>query len=308
MHPIKRLFFILLLSFCWSPSFLFIKFAIETLPPFTIVTYRLGIAAFFMIGILILKRRKLPLNLTFWKHISFTALFSTVIPFSLFCYAEQTIESALAAILNGTSPMFTALLAHYTLASDRLSTQKSVGIFLSLFGLVFLFSPGLNLDINGSSFGMIAALTASSCYAFGHVYAKKYLTGYPSFIVPTAQLIAGTLILSPIAFTFDPFVIPSFSSLMGVCGLALFGTFTAFLLYYYLLEHCGPTAISTSACLFPIGGMLLGFFFLGENLAMGSVFAALLILLGAMLVNQVFSWKSSTASTLSPIANVSKSG
>ena len=61
----------------------------------------------------------------------------------------------------------------------------------------------------------------------------------------------------------------------------------AFILYYYLIEHCGPTAVSMIACFFPVTAMLLGFAFLGERMTAGGLAASGLILLGLMIVNDV---------------------
>lgn len=294
MSPVRRLFLIISLTAMWSPSFLFIKLAIAELPPMTIVTLRVTIAAIVMSFILLWKRRSLPATPIFWFHSAILALFSSVLPFCLFCYAEKSIESALAAILNGSTPMFTAVIAHFFLSSDRLHPQKVVGIGLSAAGLLFLFAPNLQQNFSGPSLGMLAAATAALCYAISHVYAKKYQAGHIPFVVPSAQLICSSLMLAPLAFLYDdPFTLamPSYSAILGICGLSLFGTIFAFIIYYRLLDHCGPTAISMVACFFPVVGMLLGFFFLGESLTWGGLAASALIFLGVVIVNEVVDLK-----------------
>lgn len=290
MTPIKRVFLILALTAMWSPSFLFIKLAIEELPPFTIVGLRVSLATLILGGLLALKRQPLPLNAQFWFHSAVMALFASVMPFALFCYAEKTIESALAAILNGCSPMFTAMLAHLFIPSDRLQPQKVVGIALGAGGLAALFAPNIAEGFNGSTLGIIAGASAAFCYAVSHVYAKKYITGQPPFVTPLAQLLCSSIMLLPLMFIYDdplnlPF--PSARALLGIAGLTLLGTVIAFIIYYKLLEHCGPTAISMVACFFPVGGILLGFVFLGETLSWASLGASMLILLGLLVVNEV---------------------
>ena len=272
----------------WSPSFLFIKLAIEELPPFTIVALRVSIATLILGGILALRRQALPKDLMFWFHTTVMALFASVMPFVLFCYAEQTIESALAAILNGCSPMFTALLAHLFIPSDRLHPQKVIGIGLGAGGLAALFAPNIAHGLSGSTIGILAGASAAFCYAVSHVYAKKYITGQPPYVSPTAQLLCSSILLLPLMFLYDDplnLAFPSVRAWVGVAGLSLFGTVIAFIIYYKLLEHCGPTAISMVACFFPVGGILLGFAFLGETLSWASFGASFLILLGLLTVN-----------------------
>jgi len=290
MSPLKKLLVTIALTAMWSPSFLFIKLAVEELPPFTIVASRVTLGALGFIGVLLFLRRTLPTSGKFWVHSSIMALFSSVLPFVLFCYAEQSIDSALAGILNGSSPMFTALLAQAFVTTDRMSVKKAFGIVFSLFGLIFLFAPNLMNGVSGNALGMMAATTAAFCYATSHVYAKLFIAGQKPFIAPAAQLIISALLLVPVALYYDaPWTLPapSMYAIGGVLGMAVFGTFIAFILYYYLLEHCGPTAISMIACFFPAGAMLLGFVFLGERMTVSDLAASGLILLGLMIVNDV---------------------
>lgn len=292
MTPNKRFFYMLALTAMWSPSFLFIKLAIEDLPPVTIVSLRVTLGALIIGGILFWKRLKLPSDWRFWLTTCIMSFFSSMFPFCLFCYAEQTIDSALAALLNGTTPMFTAILAQLFVASDRMNYQKGLGITLCLTGILLLFAPKLQSGVDGTLLGMIAALVAAFSYSISHVYAKLYLSGQKPFIAPAAQLIASSLMLWPLALTYDrcwELDWPPMKAMIGVCGLAFFGTVCAFIIYYKLLDYSGPTAISTVACFFPAVGMMLGFLFLNEAFTPLSMMAAIIILVGMLSVNEVIS-------------------
>lgn len=290
MSPLKRLLFTLALTAMWSPSFLFIKFAVAELPPMTIAASRITLSFILLFALLRWKRTPLPKSPRFWLHATVVGLVSTALPFSLFCYAEQSIDSSLAAMLNGSSPMFTALLAQLFIPSDRLNLQKGIGIAFCGVGLMVLFAPNLLQGVGGTGYGMLAGVLAAISYAIHHVYGKKYITGYAPFVAPTASLLMAALLLWPAALWNDGVALlplPSFSALGGVCGLALFGTVIAFIIYYKLLEESGPVAISLASCLFPLGGIVLGVLFLDENLTVMHLVAAALILLGMTLVNQI---------------------
>lgn len=293
MAPIHRFLLMLTLTMMWSPSFLFIKLAVEDFPPLVIVALRVSLATLLLVGIMLWKRISLPVSFTFWFHATMMAFLASALPFFLFCYAEQYIESALAAILNGCTPMFTAILAQLFLPSDRITPQKAMGVALSAGGLLLLFAPNIITGLSGTAMGLIAGTTAALSYAISHIYAKKYITGLPQFVAPTSQLISSTVLMVPLTLWFEsPFSlpIPSFTAMAAVGGLALFGTVIAFIIYYKLMEVSGPTAISTVACFFPVGGMILGFFFLGETLTLGGLLASGMILVGLMTVNEVISW------------------
>ncbi len=290
MSPIKRFFSILALTAMWSPSFLFIKLAVNEIPPITIVASRVSLGAIGFVAILLWLRRPFPRAPLFWVHSTMMALLGSIIPFYLFCCAEETIESSLAAIINGTTPMFTALLAQFFVVSDKMNLKKAIGIILSLGGLIPLFAPDILQGFSSSALGMMIATLAAFNYAVGHIYAKKYIVGQQPFIAPAAQLLVSSALLIPLSFVFEaPWNLPSpsLSAMGGIAGMAVIGTFCGSLLYYYVMEHCGPTAVSMVACLIPACGMVLGYLFLNEMITFGSLLASSLILLGMMTVNDV---------------------
>lgn len=290
MNGLKKLSLIFALTMMWSPSFLFIKLAVREIPPLTTVSLRVLLAAIFLSVILLIKGRSFPKSPMFWFHSAMMAFFSSVLPFYSFCCAEQTIDSALAAIINGTTPMFTAFLAHCFIHDDRLSIQKVIGMVFSAVGLVLLFLPNILSGLQGNLTGMFFAVTAAVSYAVSFIYAKKYLTQQPTFVAPTAQILLSAMMLCPFALWFEsPWTLnfPSLYAVGGILGMAIFGTTIAFVIYYKLLEVCGPTALSMVACFFPVGGMFLGYFFLGENITWLGIAAAFLILCGVLVVNNL---------------------
>jgi drug/metabolite transporter (DMT)-like permease len=295
MHPLKRFSLLIVLVILWSQSFLFIKLALIDFSPVSIAFIRVFMASAIFMLALTFSRLTLPKDKKFWMHSSFMALFSSCIPFFLFCYAETSIDSSLAALLNGSTPMFTALLAHQFLPSDKLNVNKTVGIVFSFFGLIMLFAPNLMGSIDVSFWGMVWVIVGSFSYAICHVYAKKYTAGHAVLVAPTAQMLLSALFLSPFAFFHmevgQLYHIPSLQAVAGLTVLAFFGTFVSFIIYYKLIEHSGPTAISMVSCFFPVVGMFTGFFFLKETLTTTDLISSLLILVGLLLVNEVFVWK-----------------
>lgn len=294
---LQRVLLTILLTCLWSSSFLFIKLAVAEIPVITVVAVRVALAAFLMGTIMLFQRRRFPKSREFWLHTTLFATLSSILPVLLFCYAEKSIDSAVAALINGTTPMFTALLAHQFTPSDRLDRQKMAGIALSVGGMLCLFWPALQLGINVTTVGMGAALAGAFCYALSHVYAKRYFSHHEPYVAPSAQLLASSVILMPMALGLDRFytlAFPSATAWLGVGGMALFGTFIGFIVYYRLLAISGPTSLSMTACFFPVGGMLLGYLFLGEAITITGIAAAGMILAGISLVNGVIPWRKTT--------------
>ena len=94
------------LGIAWGSSYLFIKIGVETLAPFTLVASRLAIGTAVLALVLRLSRQGLPRRRSVYGHLVVVALLGIVIPFSLITWGEQSIDSALAAILNGSVPLF----------------------------------------------------------------------------------------------------------------------------------------------------------------------------------------------------------
>lgn len=197
MSPVKRFLLMLALTCMWSPSFLFIKLAVEEIPPLTIASSRVTLAAIMLTMILYGKGFSFPRDRRFWMCTSIMAFFASVLPFYLFCYAETSIDSALAAIINGTTPMFTAVLAQIFVSSDRMTPQKVLGVLFSCCGVLVLFARQLTDGVNGTMLGLSAATLAAFCYSVSHVYGKLYTTGSKPFVAPASQLVLSSLMLLP---------------------------------------------------------------------------------------------------------------
>jgi drug/metabolite transporter (DMT)-like permease len=91
------------LAALWGPSFLFMKVAVEEIPPLTLVLGRVGIAALSLYVIMRWQGNDLPKDRRTWQHFLVVGLFSNALPFVLFSWGEQYIDSALAAIFNGST-------------------------------------------------------------------------------------------------------------------------------------------------------------------------------------------------------------
>jgi len=219
------------------------------------------------------------------------ALFQTSIPFVLLSWAEQHIDSALASILNGLTPLFTILLAHLLTTDDKLTAAKASGIALGLVGVVFFVGPSLQSGVQASTLGIVAMILVAVCYGFAVVYARKHLNKLPGIVTPTGQLVLSTLFLVPLAIIVDqPFnqPLPPPQAIGAVVVLAVFGTALAFTIYYRLLKSAPASYVSMVTYLVPVIGVLLGVFILGEQLSWTDYAGFGLILLGVLIVNGTF--------------------
>ena len=283
-----NLFLLFLLATLWGPSFLFIKVAVAEIPPLTMVTIRVGLAALLLYLFLRLRGGRLPDLGRLWLHFAALGLLAHAIPFTLISWGEIYVDSAVAAILNGTTPLFTMLIAHYAIADERMSWSKLAGMLLGFQGLLFLVWPAIASGFQVSTGGIVAVTLASCSYGFAMVYARKYLRTLPSLVAPTAQLLVATIYMIPLALYFErPFSLswPSLQAVGSLVALAVIGTAMAFVVYYKIIEVAGATYLSMVTYILPVFGVLLGVLILNEQLTWNAYVGCGLILSGVMVVN-----------------------
>lgn len=287
---LRNFSWLLLLAVLWGPSFLFIKVAVQEIPPITLANLRVGIAALILYVILRAKGRKLPRSREMWRHFIIAGFFANALPFALFSWGEIYVDSALASILNGTTPLFTILFAHFFIPEDRITPPKLLGTFIGFIGLVLLVGPSFLQGAEATFWGLLAIIGAAVCYGISIVYIKIYMATLPPFVAPTGQLLTATLILLPLSiFVENPFVmpLPSWQATSSLLALAIFGTAIAFIVYYHIVDSSSATHLSMITYLVPIFGIFLGVVFLNEKIGWTAYIGCLFILLGVMVANGI---------------------
>lgn len=287
----KNLSLLILLAALWGPSFLFIKVAVADIPPLLLVLGRVATGAAFLLIVMRLQHRRLPRERVVWRRLAVVALVQSALPWVLLSWGEQYIDSALASILNGTTPLFTIILAHFLVAGDRMDVSKVTGVLLGFAGLFLLTLPSLAEGVHTTTLGILAVTGASASYGIALVYSRNNLRGLPPLVAPTIQLTIATFYMIPLVLLFTPpwqLPAPSPASVTALLALGIMGTGLAFIVYYRLMETASPTYVSMVTYVIPVFGVILGVVILGEQLTWFALAGFALILLGVMAVNGVF--------------------
>ncbi len=287
----KNFFMLVFLASLWGPSFVFIKVAVESIPPVTLVLCRVGIATILLYVVLRLQNGRLPKSRTTWKHLAFVGLVSNTVPFILFAWGEQYLDSALASILNGTTPLFTIILAHFFVVDDRLNATKIAGVMFGFFGLILLVIPSVTDGAQATTLGVFALACAALFYGIAIVYGRKHLRGLPPLVAPTGQLLMATLYLLPVSLIWErPWTLPApeVQSVLALLALAVLGTALAFVVYYRLLEVADASYVAMTTYVIPVFGVILGVLVLGETVTLLMGIGCAFILFGVMIINGVF--------------------
>ena len=284
MKP-KELGALLLLGSLWGASFIFIRIAAPVLGPIWLIDLRVWIAGIVLL-IYALIVRKLPDFKKEWKYYLMLGLLNAAIPFSLIAYSAVHLNASLTAILNATTPLFTAIVARIWL-KEYLSVRKVIGILIGLVGVCILMgwsSVPFTLEV-WLSIG--ASLTAALFYGIGSVYTKLTFTNTPALSLSIGQQLAAGIILIPLSVVTVPTATISLTVMIAVLGLAVLCTAIGYLLYFYLVEHVGPTKTVSVTFLVPLFGIFWGILLLNEHITLGTIVGLIVIFIGVILMNGV---------------------
>jgi drug/metabolite transporter (DMT)-like permease len=261
---------LILLSILWGGSFFFLSIALREVPPFTLVLARLGLSSLLMLGFMAATRRVMPRRAGLWRALFLLALLNTALPFSLFAYAQTDIASGLASILNATTPLWGVIIAHLFTPDEKATPAKLVGVGAGIAGVAAMIGGGALSGIGSSLSAQLACLGATFCYALAGVYGRRFRSwDVGPLDVATGQLVAGTLLILPVALFVDApwqLVFPGTTTLLAVGGLALLSTTVAYFLYFSLIARAGATNALLVTLLIPVTAILLGTLLLGEVL------------------------------------------
>jgi len=256
------------LSVLWGGSFFFAKLAVLELPPLTVALGRVAIAAAILVVLARMTGVALPDRMAAWRPYLLMGLLNNAVPFGLIFWGQTHIPSGLAAILNATTPLFTALVAHAATADERLNTARLVGVAAGLAGVTVMIGPDLLRALGADVLGQLACLLAAVSYAFAGVYGRRF-RGEPPLRVAAGQLVASSVLLAPVVILLDrPWTLapPSATAIAALVALAALSTALAYLIYFRILARAGATNVALVTFLIPVSAILLGTLLLGEQL------------------------------------------
>lgn len=296
----KSTIMLLLLAAVWGGSFFFGEIALREVPPLTITLHRVVWAVPVLALIVFYKGIAVPRSLRVWGAFLVMGALNNAIPFSLIFWGQTQIESGLAAILNGTTAMFAAVVAGLLLPDEPLTAKKIVGAALGIAGVAFIMGPGALTGFNPGNLAQLAILGATLSYAFAGVWGKTALAGQPPLMNALGMLIGSTVLMIPIVLVFDgpPNLALSAGVWAALIGMAVLSTALAYFLYFAILAQAGAANLLLVTLLIPPFAIGLGVLFLGEQMGIEAWIGFAIIAAGfAVTDGRLFSFLSRKAST-----------
>lgn len=272
----------------WGSTYLGIRFAIETIPPFVLSAMRFGLAG--LILVVIAKARGVAhATLADWRT---GAIVGSLLMFanSLVGVAEKRIPSGVAALLVAMTPVFMVLLEWARPGGRRPTALVVTGLVIGLFGVATLVGPasfgdGARIDLIGAGTVVLGSLAWSA----GSIYSRHAARPSSTIMMTAIQMFVGGLFVGTLALVtgelslFDASAV-SPRSLVAFLYLLVFGSLVAFSAFVYLLRVSSPARVATYAYVNPVVAVVLGWLFAGEAISVRMLVAAAIIVGGVAII------------------------
>ncbi len=244
----------------WGSTYLAIRYALESYPPFTLAGLRFLSAGIVLYGFLRLRGLPVP-SAGQWRNAAFSSVLLLGLGNGLICLAEQDVGSGVSAVAVASMPLFAALFEGMYGAWP--SRRETLGLVTGFAGVIVL---NLGSGLSGSRLGALALLTAAAAWALGSAWSRR--RDMPAGPMNTAaQMLCGGLVLLLFGLLHGEQlpVHPTLRATLAIAYLAVFGSIVAFSAYLYVLERARPALATSYAYVNPLVAVLLGVLVAGEQ-------------------------------------------
>ncbi len=285
----KLIFALAAVGIIWGTTFLGIRVAVETIPPWFVTSIRQGLAGIIMMTILLFKKELKWIGWENLKHQLVPSILMVVVANGFTTIAEQTLPSGLASVISALSPIL-IFLGSILFGLQKMSLRGFIGVIIGFSGVVFIFKDGLSSFLDADyRIGMIFMAFAISSWAAGTIYIKTHANKSNNIVLNLFyQFTSASCIQLVLAFIFSPNPdLSSWSSrsILAALYLSIFGSVIAFFCYNYALKHVTAVQVSILSYINTIIAVFLGWLLLDEIITIDFLIATALIILGVFIVN-----------------------
>src|ERR1051325_7028374 len=274
----------------WGSTYLAIRLAIETLPPFLMTGTRFTLAGVILFTWAVLNGERFIPPLHLWRRALVIGGLLLLGGNGGVVWSEKYVATGLAALLVSTEPLWVVIL-NWAISRQRPNWKVLLGILIGLVGVAMLVGDGLRS--NGSSkFTLIAGgvvLVAAFSWAAGSVYSSRRPLKVSTLMAAGMQMLAGGFLLLLLAVaTGDPLRLDlakaSWTSIGAFFSLLVFGSLVGFTAYSWLLNNVAPARAATYAYVNPVVAVFLGWLIAGEPITSRMLSAAAVIVSSVILI------------------------
>ena len=272
----------------WGTTYLAIRVAVRTIPPFLLTGIRFTIAGSVLLALARWRGERIPRARHVLIEVAVVGLLLIGLGNFAVAWSEQWVPSGIAALLVATAPFWAALLERARPGGERLDVRRTVGMLIGFVGVAMLVTPrgaGGVFDVHFMT-GAIAVQIGCLSWQYGTVRGKYNLTSVPPLMSSALQMLCGGIVLS--FFGLVSGETSNFTAtregLAALAYLTIFGSILAYTSYVYAVTKIRTTNMALYAYINPLVAVILGWLILDERLTWVSIAAMCVILGGVALV------------------------
>ena len=281
---------LLALYIVWGSTYLAIRFAVETLPPFLHAGLRFLISGL----ILVIWRRAagdaMPTR-NQWKSLTIIGTLLLLGGNSLVAVAEQRIASGIAALIIGTVPLWLVVIETFRPGGLRPSLQALIGLIVGFGGIYLLVGPtDLSGGLQFDAIGTILLVIAAFLWSLGSIYSRNADLPKSALMMTGGEMLAGSIPIFLVSLLFGEWRTFNVAQVSSESWLALlylitFGSMVGFVAYIWLLQNAPISLVATYAYVNPLVAVLLGNWFAQEELTPRILLGAVIIIGSVVFIN-----------------------
>jgi len=270
------------ISLSWGSSGLLMAIGLDAFAPGLVTLLRVGLGAAALW--LVPQARSRKIERQDWPRVVVLSVVWIAVPLTLFPLAQQYINSAVAGMLNGATPIFTAIIAVVLLGRmPRFVTIAGLGV--GLVGVVFISAPSIS-EGSSEAIGALLVVIATVCYGLSINIAAPIQQRYGSIPLMARVLGLATLWVSPFGFLALPDSTFAWDSLLASVVVGVLGTGAAFVIFGNLVGRVGGTRASFITYVIPVVALILGVVFRDDVVAPIAIVGVVLVIIGAVLASR----------------------
>lgn len=272
----------------WGSTYLLNKIAVSELPAFMLAGLRFVIAGILIFILARILGHKISITWRQFKNASFAGFLFLTFGNGVVVWALKFVDSGFAALEISAQPLLVLVLMRI-LQGKKIQTMSYVGVLLGFIGIYLLVSQKQVISQEGSVLGMALIFMAMLSWGYGSLFVGKADLPSNYFVNTGYQMLTGGMLMLLISLVLGE----EWSSPLEWSGkvqlsmilLILFGSIVAFTAFNYLLRVVSPEKVATSSYVNPIIALILGWYFLNEQITTQSVVAAIILLTGVYFIN-----------------------
>jgi drug/metabolite transporter (DMT)-like permease len=273
----------------WGSTYLGIRVAVESMPPFAMASARFLVAGVLLFGFLKIRGAPWP-TARQWRINAGIGTFLLLGGNGLVTYAEQVVPSGITALLIGVAPLFFVLIEWAWPGGTRPTAVTFGALLLGFFGVFWLAAPwesaaqsGLNLA------GALTIIGSTVFWATGSIYSRRAKHGLDPLVASSLQMLTGGVALALVGYFHRDFAHLDLAGItlwawLAFAYLVVIGSLVGFSTYVWLVKHSTPARVSTYAYVNPVVAVFLGWLLLGEAINPRTIVSSIIIVTAVVIV------------------------